>query len=107
MLWCGNLTTRLQRPWIIGSQQQKNGGVAVKIEKLERALGRMSNKALIRFVKRCVCRAMLGSGNCTEEGEAREALDMVYVECSRRGQERLYDTAYASVARHPERCNIN
>jgi hypothetical protein len=78
----------------------------VKIEKLERALSSMSNKALIRFVKRCVCRAMLGSGNCTEEGEAKEALDMVYVECSRRGKERLYDTAYASVTHHPERCDI-
>jgi hypothetical protein len=78
----------------------------MKIEKLERALSHMSNKALIRFVKRCVCRAMLGSGNCTEEGEAKEALDMVYVECSRRGKERLYDTVYASVTHHPERCDI-
>ena len=78
----------------------------MKIDKLERALRHMSNKALIKFVKRCVCRSMLGSGNCTEEGEARVALDMVYVECSRRGQERLYDTAYAQVAHHPERCEI-
>jgi len=74
----------------------------MKIEKLERALAHMSNKALIRFVKRCVCHTLVGS---VKNGE-RDALDMVYVECSRRGKERLYDTAYASVSRHPERCEL-
>lgn len=76
----------------------------MKIEKLERALNRMPNKALLRFVKRCVCKILLGVDNAASE--AREELDLVYVECSRRGQERLYDTAYASVSRHPERCDI-
>ena len=79
----------------------KQKGNKVKIDKLERALRRMPNKALIRFVKRCVCKILLGTAN-----EAREELDLVYVECSRRGQERLYDTAYATVSRHPERCDI-
>lgn len=78
----------------------------MKIEKLERALREMPEKALIRFIKRCVCKTLLGAGNCDEDGEVRVALDMVYVECSRRGKERLYDTAYASVSRHPERCDI-
>ena len=77
----------------------------MKIEKLERALSRMSDKALIRFVKRCVCKTLFGAENC-EDGEARVALDMVYVECSRRGKERLYDTVYATITHHPERCDI-
>jgi len=76
----------------------------VKIEKLERALHHMSNKALMKFVKRCVCRTLPGVNDVN--GESREALDMVYVECSRRGKERLYDTAYATVTHHPERCDI-
>ncbi len=76
----------------------------MKIDKLERALSRMPNKALLRFVKRCVCKILLGVDKTGEE--AREELDLVYVECSRRGQERLYDAAYATVSRHPERCDI-
>ncbi len=76
----------------------------MKIEKLERALHHMSNKALMKFVKRCVCRTLPGVNDVN--GESREALDMVYVECSRRGKERLYDTAYATVTHHPERCDI-
>ena len=74
----------------------------MKIEKLERALAHMSNKALIHFVKKCVCQTLTKS----VKNEVRDALDMVYVECSRRGQERLYDTAYASVSQHPERCEL-
>ena len=76
----------------------------MKLEKLERALSHMSNKALIKFVKRCVCRTLPEAGDAA--GDAREALDMVYIECSRRGKERLYDTAYAQVAHHPERCDL-
>lgn len=76
----------------------------MKIDKLERALRHMSNKALMKFVKRCVCRTLPSAGE--DSSESREALDMVYVECSRRGQERLYDTAYAYVTHHPERCDI-
>ena len=75
----------------------------MKIEKLERALARMSDKALMRFIKRCVCKTLAGAG----DGDAREALDMVYVECSRRGKERLYDTAYALISHHPERCDLH
>jgi len=79
--------------------------MTVNINKLERALRRMPNKALIRFVKRRVCKTLLGVENAAND-DAREELDLVYVECSRRGQERLYDTAYANVSRHPERCDI-
>lgn len=77
----------------------------VRIDKLERALVRMSDKALIRFMKRCACKALIGVGN--GDNEVRSALDMVYVECSRRGKERLYDAAYATVSSHPERCDIH
>lgn len=77
----------------------------MKLEKLERALRHMSNKALIKFVKRCVCRTL--PGVCDDrQNESLEALDMVYVECSRRGKERLYDTAHAFVLHHPDRCDI-
>ena len=76
----------------------------MKIDKLERALRRMPNKASLRFVKRCVCKTLLGVDTMVDE--ARVELDLVYVECSRRGQERLYDSTYASVSRHPERCDI-
>ncbi|NOX76338.1 MAG: hypothetical protein GXP17_06940 [Gammaproteobacteria bacterium] len=76
----------------------------LRVERLEPALDRMSNKALIKFAKRCVCKTLFGVGNAASE--AREALDMVFMECSRRGKERLYDSAYASVSHHPERCDI-
>lgn len=76
----------------------------MKIDKLERALSHMSNKALMKFVKRCVCRTLAGANVAADD--SRQALDMVYVECSRRGNERLYDTAYASVMHHPESCDI-
>lgn len=76
----------------------------MKLEKLERALRHMPNKALIKFVKRCVCRTRPEVGNVHDE--SLEALDMVYVECSRRGKERLYDTALAYVVHHPDRCDI-
>ena len=76
----------------------------MKLEKLEEALCRMSDKALIRFVKRLVCKSLGGVAGTAIE--AREALDMVYVECSRRGKERLYDSVYASVSQHPERCEL-
>lgn len=91
-------------PSIMNAHKNK-GEMTVKIDKLERALRRMPNKALIRFVKRCVCKILLGVEN-TANDEAREELDLVYVECSRRGQERLYDTAYANISRHPEHCDI-
>lgn len=77
----------------------------MKMDRLERALPRMSDKALLRFIRRSICQSLLGHGAAADEG--RSALDMVYVECSRRGKERLYDSVYATVARHPERCNLH
>lgn len=76
----------------------------VRIDRLERALRRMPDKALIKFVKRCVYKVMFCSGT---ESEAPETLDLVFLEFSRRGKERLYDTIYASVASHPERFEIH
>ncbi len=77
----------------------------MKIDRLERALPRMSNKALLRFIRRSVCQTLLGHGASADEGRA--ALDMVYVECSRRGKEHLYDAVYAAVTSHPERCDLH
>ena len=77
----------------------------VRIDKLENALTRMSDKALMRFLRRCACKSMLGLGEL--DSEVRTALDLVYLECSRRGKERLYDTAYAAISTHPERCQLH
>lgn len=77
----------------------------MKIDRLEHALPRMSEKALLRFVRRTVCQALMGAGRQADEG--RELLDLVYVECSRRGKEKLYDTVYASISQHPERCDLH
>lgn len=77
----------------------------MRIDRLENALHKMSEKALIRFVRRSVCQVLAGASEKTEEG--RDVLDLVYVECSRRGRERLYDTVYASISRHPDRCDLH
>jgi hypothetical protein len=79
--------------------------VVMKLDRLQDALSCMSDKALIRFIKRLACKAMFGQGD-DPSGEARSALDMVYLECSRRGKERLYDSAYAWVQTHPDSCRI-
>ncbi|MCF6209441.1 MAG: hypothetical protein L3J88_09835 [Gammaproteobacteria bacterium] len=77
----------------------------MKIDRLEHALPNMSEKALVRFVRRSVCQALMGAGKEADEG--REVLDLVYVECSRRGKEKLYDTVYASISQNPEHCNLH
>ena len=77
----------------------------MRLERLETALVVMSEKALIRLVKRCVCQTLVGVGEVANE--ARQALDLIYVECSRRGKEKLYDTVCVNVAQHPERCQLH
>ena len=76
----------------------------MNLEKLEESLPNMPDKALFRFVKRCVCQAVLGLSDSASQAKA--ALDIVYLECQRRGKERLYDMAFELVNRHPERCQI-
>lgn len=77
----------------------------MRIERLEHALHNMSEKALLRFVRRSVCQVLAGAAEKTEEG--REVLDLVYIECQRRGKEKLYDTVYSTVSRHPDRCDLH
>lgn len=77
----------------------------MRIDRLENALQKMSEKALLRFVRRSVCRVLAGAGEKAEEG--RQVLDLVYVECSRRGKEKLYDTVYSVVSRYPDRCDLH
>lgn len=77
----------------------------VRIEKLENALQQMSVKALMRFMKRCACISLQEVGG--SDSEVRAALDMVYLECNRRGKERLYDSVYANISSHPECCDIH
>ncbi len=77
------------------------------IDTLEQSLEMMSEQALSRFVKRCLCQSI---HNATLGGEAIEfdvqiALDLVYAECARRGIERLYDAALESVSSNPQICD--
>ncbi len=81
--------------------------VFMDIETLEETLEIMSEQALSRFAKRCLCQSL---HNATLAGEGVDidvqvALDMVYAECSRRGIERLYDAALESVSANPQICD--
>ena len=81
--------------------------VLMDIETLEETLEIMSEQALSRFAKRCLCQSL---HNATLAGEGVDidvqvALDMVYAECSRRGIERLYDAALESVSANPQVCD--
>lgn len=76
----------------------------MNLEKLEESLPAMPDKALLKVVKRCLCQALTG---LARPGlQVREMLDIVYLECQRRGKERLYDALYETVSQHPERCRI-
>ena len=81
--------------------------VLMDIDTLEESLELMSEQALSRFAKRCLCQSL---HNATLDGEhvdidVQVALDMIYAECARRGIERLYDAALDSVTSHPEICS--
>jgi hypothetical protein len=81
--------------------------VLMDIDTLEETLEIMSEQALSRFAKRCLCQSL---HNTTLGGEGVDidvqvALDMVYAECSRRGIERLYDAALESVSTNPQVCD--
>ena len=81
--------------------------VLMDIDTLEESLEIMSEQALSRFAKRCLCQSI---HNATLGGEAVDidvqvALDMVYAECARRGIERIYDAALESVSSNPQICD--
>jgi hypothetical protein len=81
--------------------------VLMDIDTLEESLQIMSEQALSRFAKRCLCQSI---HNSTLDGEAVDidvqvALDMVYAECASRGIERLYDAALDSVSSNPQICD--
>lgn len=84
-----------------------NYEVVMDIDTLAETLEIMSEQALSRFIKRCLCQSI---HNATMGGQGLDidvqvALDMVYAECSRRGIERLYDAALDSVSSNPQICD--
>ena len=77
------------------------------IDTLQETLEHMSEQALSRFAKRCLCQSIHDARFDNEEigVDVQVALDMIFAECSRRGMERLYDAALESVSSHPEICS--
>lgn len=81
--------------------------VVMDIDSLEETLELMSEQALSRFAKRCLCQSIHNARPDEEDigVDVQVALDLIYAECARRGIERLYDAALESVSSHPEVCN--
>ena len=77
------------------------------IDTLEETLELMSEQALSRFAKRCLCQSIHDAHVGDDEigVDVQVALDLIYAECARRGIERLYDAALESVSSHPEICS--
>ena len=76
----------------------------MELDELSLALELMSAQDLSRFARRCLCMSMYQKGSI-EDIDIAVALDMIYVECCRRDNERLYDMALESVTSHPEVCD--
>jgi len=84
-----------------------NYEVVMDIDTLAETLEIMSEQALSRFIKRCLCQSIYNTtmGGQGIDIDVQVALDMVYAECARRGIERLYDAALDSVSSNPQVCD--
>ena len=71
---------------------------------LQNELEHMSEQELSRFVKRCMCQTMYGAMKINGV-DANIAMDMAYVECASRDNERLYDMACEMVNKNPDICD--
>ena len=76
----------------------------MNLAELQQSLEEMSEQELSRFVKRCICQILNGVTKI-KDVDANVALDMVYSECARRGNEKLYDMAHDAVSRNPGICD--
>lgn len=76
----------------------------MNLAELQSSLEMMSEQELSRFVKRCICQTLYGATKI-KDVDAHVALDMVYAECARRGNERLYDMAHEAVSKNPNICD--
>ena len=76
----------------------------INLNDLADELEMMTEQALVRFTKRCMCQTIHASGPGVGL-DADQALDVVYIEYSRRGIEKHYDIAAESVAKNPDWCD--
>ena len=59
---------------------------------------------LIQQIQKYVCLSLADVNNSA--ADSHTMLDLIYVECVRRGRERLYDKVYENVCRQPQVCKV-
>ena len=64
----------------------------------------LKDSELVRQIQIYVCKSLADADN--PRAESHMMLDLIYVECLRRGKERLYDKVYESVCRQPQVCEV-
>jgi hypothetical protein len=76
----------------------------MNLEEFRETLETLKDSELIKTVQKYVCLSLSDASNPT--ANSHTLLDLIYVECIRRGKERLYDKAYESVCRKPTVCKV-
>lgn len=67
-------------------------------------LENLKDSELVRQIQKYVCMSL---ADVSDPGaESHVMLDLIYVECLRRGKERLYDKIYENVCRQPQLCEV-
>jgi hypothetical protein len=74
------------------------------IDETRETLEMMRDSELIRHIHKYVCISLADAGN--PAAKSHEMLDLLYVECARRGIENLYDISYEHVCRQPQICKL-
>ena len=67
-------------------------------------LEELKDAELIHYIQKYVCLSLAEVNNA--DADSHTQLDLIYVECARRGKERLYDKVYESVCRQPKLCKV-
>ena len=78
--------------------------LALHFAKEARFIEHRIKQALVNFTKRCMCQTIHDTGPGVGL-DANQALDIVYIEYSRRGIEKHYDIAADSVVNNPDWCD--
>lgn len=76
----------------------------MNLEEFRETLETLKDSELIKYVQKYVCLSLADASNPL--ANSHTLLDLVYVECIRRGKERMYDKAYESVCRRPNVCKV-
>ena len=74
------------------------------IEEFRETLEVITDSELIRYIRKYVCSSLADASN--PSANSHIMLDLVYVECSQRGMENLYDISYEHVCRQPQVCKL-